>query len=48
MIPQDEAFDFIVERDKLSKIKKVVSHNGGEVVLETFFDNDVRLRVKKR
>jgi len=35
-----------VERDKLEKIKKVVAHNGGEIVMETAMENDVQLRVK--
>ncbi len=26
---------------------KVISHNSGEVLEETFLDNDVRLKVKK-
>ena len=47
ILPTGEGFEFILEKDKLEKIKKVVSHNGGEVVLETFLDNDVRLKVKK-
>jgi hypothetical protein len=36
-----------VEREKLENIRKVVSHNQGEVLLETFVENDVRIRVKK-
>ena len=37
---------FILERDKLEKIKKVVARNGGEVVTETPMENDVQLRVR--
>ena len=47
ILPPGESFEFILEKDKLDKIKKVISHNGGEVILETFLDNDVRLSVKK-
>ena len=47
ILPPGEGFEFILEKDKLGKIKKVISHNGGEVVLETSIDSDVRLKVKK-
>ena len=47
ILPPGEGFEFILEKDKLDKIKKVISHNGGEVVLETFLENDVRIGVKK-
>jgi hypothetical protein len=47
MLPPGESFEFIVERDKLVNITKVISHNQGEVLSENFVDNDVRLRVQK-
>ncbi len=47
ILPPGESFEFILERDKLEKIKKVVARNGGEVVTETAMENDVQLRVKK-
>jgi len=46
-LPPGETFEFILEKDKLNKIKKVISHNGGRVVLKTSVDSDVRLRVEK-
>ena len=46
-MPPGETFEFILEKEKLDKIRKVVSHNHGEVVSETFLENDVRMRVKK-
>ena len=48
ILPPGESFEFIVEREKLENIRKVVSHNRGEVLLETFMENDVRLKVIKR
>jgi len=46
-LPTGESFEFIVEKDKLEKIRKVVSHNCGEVLSETPMDDDIRLRVIK-
>jgi len=46
-LPPGESFEFILEKEKLEKIKRVISHNHGEVVSETFLDNDVRMRVQK-
>jgi hypothetical protein len=40
-------FEFIVERDKLDKIKKVIAHNDGEIIDETPVTEDVRIRVRK-
>jgi len=41
-------FEFIVEREKLEKIRKVVFHNQGEVLSETAVDqNDVRVKIRK-
>ena len=46
-LPIDESFEFILEKDKLEKIKKVVNHNGGEVIQEIPMGEDVRLKVRK-
>ena len=37
----------MLEKDKLERIRRVVSHNGGEILSENFMDDDVLLRVKK-
>ena len=47
IIPSGEAFEFILEGEKLEKIKKVIAHNQGVIVAETWLDKDVRLKVKK-
>ena len=47
ILPPGESFEFILEKEKLENIKKVISHNSGEVLEETFLDNDVRIKVKK-
>ena len=39
---------FILERNQLEKIKRVVARNGGEVVTETPMENDVQLRVRAK
>jgi hypothetical protein len=46
-LPPGESFRFILEKEKLENVRKVVSHNGGEVVSEISVDNDVRLEVRK-
>ncbi|MFZ0449601.1 MAG: hypothetical protein WAL98_10205 [Desulfatiglandaceae bacterium] len=46
-MPPGETFEFIIEADKLEKIKKVVAHNHGEVLEETQMDGDARLRIRK-
>lgn len=40
-------FEFIVERDKVDKIKRVIARNEGEVVGETPVQEDVRIKVRK-
>ncbi len=46
-MPPGESFEFIVEREKLENIRKVVSCNQGKVLSETFVENDVRIKVRK-
>ena len=45
LLPRKKSFQFIIEKNKLEKIKKVISHNGGEILEETHMDNDVQLKV---
>lgn len=40
-------FEFIVERDKVDKIKRMIAHNDGEVIDEAPVLGDVRIRVRK-
>jgi hypothetical protein len=47
-LPQGKSFEFIIEADKLDKIRRVIAHNGGEVIGETKVGEDVQLRVSKR
>ena len=47
IIPTGESFEFILEKDKLEKIRQVITHNGGEIISENFLDEDVSLRVQK-
>jgi hypothetical protein len=47
ILPLGESFEFILESEKLAKIRKVVSHNGGRVLSETYLEDGVRLRVEK-
>jgi hypothetical protein len=42
-----ESFEFIFEKDKLDKIRKVIAHNHGEVVSETYSDKDIIMKVRK-
>jgi len=47
VLPVTEVFEFIVESDKLEKVRKVVFHNHGEVVSESPMGTDVRVRIRK-
>ena len=47
MLPVGKGFEFIVEKDKVDKIKRVIAHNDGEVVGETPVEEDVRINVRK-
>jgi hypothetical protein len=47
MLPPGEELEFIVEKDKAEKIKRVVAHNDGEVVDEATVDGDVRFKIRK-
>jgi hypothetical protein len=38
----------MIEADKLDKIKRVIAHNGGEVIGESRVGEDVHLRVSKQ
>jgi hypothetical protein len=42
-----ESFGFILEREKLEKIQKVIQHNQGEVISQDFENGDVLMQVGK-
>jgi hypothetical protein len=42
-----ESFEFIVEKDKLEKIRKVIAHNNGEVLSEVASGDDIVIKVRK-
>jgi hypothetical protein len=42
-----ESFEFIVEKDKLEKIRKVIAHNNGEVLSQVASGDDVVIKVRK-
>jgi len=46
-LPPGETFEFILEREKLENIRKVIAHNQGEVLEQTFVGSDVQMKVKK-
>ena len=47
IIPRGQHIEFIIEADKLEKIKKVINHNSGRIVdLQNLF-NAVKLKVEK-
>ena len=37
----------MIEADKLDRVRRVIAHNGGEVIGESRVGEDVRLRVSK-
>jgi hypothetical protein len=47
LVPPGKEFEFIVEKDKVDKVKRVISHNSGAVVDERAEYEDVRMRVRK-
>lgn len=47
MMPPGDTFEFIVEKEKLANIRKVVSHNQGQVISQNTMNNDIRLTVEK-
>ena len=47
MLPPGKEFEFIVEKDKVEKIKRVIAHNDGEVVHEATVEGDVRFKIRK-
>jgi hypothetical protein len=48
MLPPGESFEFMIDADKLDKVRRVIAHNGGEVTGESRVGKDVRLRVSKQ
>jgi hypothetical protein len=46
-LPTGESFKFILEKEKLLKIRKVIAHNNGEVLSEEALGNDIVIRVRK-
>jgi hypothetical protein len=46
-LPTGESFKFILEKEKLLKIRKVIAHNNGEVLSEEASGNDIVIRVRK-
>jgi len=47
LLPPGESFEFILEKEKLEKIRKVIAHNNGEVLSEVASGNDMVIRVRK-
>ena len=47
MLPPGRDFEFILEADKRDRIRRVISHNGGEVLDEIPVGDDLRMRVRK-
>lgn len=46
-MPLGEEFEFILEKDKLEKVRKVVAHSGGEVLSQVSEGDAVRVKVRK-
>jgi hypothetical protein len=47
-LPPGESFEFIIEADKLEKVKRVVAHNGGKIIEESRRGEDFHVRVSKK
>jgi len=46
-LPSGGSFEFILEREKLEKISRVINHNGGKIISRKLINDDVQLRVGK-
>ena len=46
-MPPGGRFEFILEKDKLENIRKVIAHNHGRVLEEICRENDVQIEVEK-
>ena len=46
-MPPGESFEFIIEADKLEKVRRVVAHNGGKIIEESRRGEDFQVRVSK-
>jgi hypothetical protein len=46
-LPPGKRFEFIIEKDKLENIKKVIASNHGRVLEETHLENNVQMKVEK-
>lgn len=46
-MPPGERFEFILEKEKLENIRKVIAHNHGRVLEEISRGNDVQMKVEK-
>jgi len=47
LLPPGKSLKFVVEREKMDKLRKVISHNDGEIVAEALIDNGVRFEVRR-
>ena len=47
ILPTGRSFEFILEREKHSNIKKIIARNGGRVVSESNMTDGVQLKVLK-
>jgi hypothetical protein len=46
-LPPGESFEFIIEAEKLEKVRRVVAHNGGKIIEESRSGEDFQVRVSK-
>jgi hypothetical protein len=46
-LPPGESFQFILEKEKLLNIRKVIAHNNGEVLSEAASGDDMVIKVRK-
>jgi hypothetical protein len=47
LLPPGKEFEFLIERDKVDKIRRVIAYNDGEVIDERPIQEDFRMKVRK-
>ena len=47
ILPPGGSFEFVLEREKYSNIKKIIDRNGGTILSESNMENGIQIKVLK-
>ena len=48
ILPPGKSFSFIIEKEKVERIKQVIDHHQGQINSEKIFGNDIKIDVQKK